>query len=249
MGLLSERLAAVARYVEPGSIVADIGTDHAYLPVYLVTAGICPRIVASEVNQLPYLSALKTVEEHGLSGWISVRQGDGLTILRPGEVNTVVIAGVGGTTIQQILGKSAPALQGVKRLILQPMVGAKTLRQWLLTNGWQIIDEQLVAEDDFLYVIIVAERGQQTIDDELLLEIGPVLWRKKDPLLAKYLQRQIEHLEKVKIELTRGRTHRAVNKQDEISQHIERMRRMLLDVTSMSGHNQPAGRTGSPDLG
>lgn len=231
MELLDDRLTAVARYVLPGSIVADIGTDHGYLPVYLVAAGVCPQAVAGEVNWQPYESALKTVQEHGLTDWISVRQGDGLAVVKPGEVDTVVVAGLGGTTIQQILAGSPDVLTQVRRLILQPMVGAGNLRRWLLTNGWQIVDEELVAEAEFLYIIIVAEPGRQSLENALLLDIGPVIWEKRDPLLGEYLKRRIAQLERVKVELARGRSFAAVSKMAKITRQIEEMRRMQSDVS------------------
>lgn len=190
MKSLKKRLAAVARFIPSGAKAADIGTDHAYLPVYLVESGICGRVIATDISCGPLVSAGRTVKEHDLEEKIELRLGNGLEAIKPGEVDVIIIAGLGGNTIKRLLEASPEVLEDVKRLVLQPMGDESLLRVWLAGRGWQITDEVLVEEGGKLYVVIVAEPGRDETEDPLLLEMGPRLVEKRDPLLAAYLDEQ-----------------------------------------------------------
>jgi len=184
---LKDRLAAVARYVPGGAKVADIGTDHAYLPVHLVESGICNKVVATDISAGPLAAAARTVNEYKLGEKIELRRGNGLEALASGEVDVITITGMGGNAIKSMLDASPEVLAEVKRLILQPMGDEGELRVWLAGHGWKIADEVLVEEDGKLYAVVVAEPGQEKTQDPLLLEIGPRLVEKRDPLLSAYL--------------------------------------------------------------
>jgi len=189
--LLRPRLSAIAAFVPRSSRVADIGTDHAYLPVFLLQTGLVEQVIAVDVHHGPYQAALETVTSAGLSDSISVRFGDGLTVIPPGEADTVVIAGMGGNTIVKILEDSWPITQSLTRLILQPMVAAAALRRWLAVTGWCIVEETLVEEDRILYEIIVAERGTVLPYPSIFDDIGPKLWMHRHPLLRNHIERLI----------------------------------------------------------
>ena len=153
---LDARLAMVAACIRPGSRLADIGTDHAYLPVWLVEAGICPSAIASDLRPGPLESARRTVEAAGLSDRISLRLGDGLSTVRPGEAEDIAIAGMGGETIAAILA-AAPLVQDkAVRLVLQPMSRAEELRRFLLENGFSLLAERLVTDGTHLYPVMTA---------------------------------------------------------------------------------------------
>lgn len=192
---LGARLAEIAAYVLPGSRVADIGTDHGYLAIHLVERGDVDYVVAGDMNEGPLGSARDLVGELKLGEKISVRLGDGLAVVRPEEVDTVVIAGMGGTTMVQILAKHEGLAHKLKRLILQPMVGAGTLRTWLIKNGYTLIDERLVKEEARIYEIIVAQPGSSGVKNAMLAEFGPLLWKNRDPLLKEYWQEIVTHLQ------------------------------------------------------
>lgn len=194
---LPGRLAAVAARVPAGSVVADIGTDHALLPIYLLRGGVCPRAIATELNHGPFLAAKEAIDHSGLKAFIEARRGDGLQVLRPGEAQVVVIAGMGGNTIRGILARDPLVLERVERLVLQPMADAGDIRLWLCANGWQIADEALVEENGRIYVVIEAVHGLETTVDPLLLELGPRLLEKKDPLLKFHLEKIIEDYKRV----------------------------------------------------
>lgn len=221
---LAKRLAALAAYVPAGSIAADIGTDHAYLPVFLVKEGICPRVVATDLNPGPFRSAGCKVEEQNLRDKIDLRLGDGLKPLKPGEVDILVLAGMGGNTIREILDASPDVLDTVKRLVMQPMADPGDLRTWLAANGWKIGDEKLVEDDGRIYVIVVADPGQEKTGDPLLLELGPRLLEKKEPLLKPYIEKMIEKYERVLAGLAAAKSETAREKARELETKLTRIR-------------------------
>jgi tRNA (adenine22-N1)-methyltransferase len=156
---LSKRLQRIADYVTPGSRVADIGSDHALLPVYLVQSGKCSSAIAGELNTGPFQAALKQTADAGLSKVISVRQGNGLAVLTPGECDTVTIAGMGGSLMSAILedGYINGKLAGVRELVLQPNVGEDEVRIWLLEKGWLLMSEAILEEDGKIYEVLHAQ--------------------------------------------------------------------------------------------
>ncbi len=153
---LSLRLRMIANQIPSGSTIADIGSDHALLPVYLAQQGIIKGAIAGELNEGPYHAASKQVQQADLQHIISVRLGDGLSVLRANEVDTVVIAGMGGSTMVSILDAGLHCLSGVKRLIVQPNVGELALREWMIRENWFLESEHILEEDGLIYEILVA---------------------------------------------------------------------------------------------
>jgi len=195
---LGERLQTIAAMVPEGvASIADIGTDHAYLPIYLVKNNIVARAIAGDIHQGPYLSAKNAVISARLEQVISVRLGNGLEVVNPGEAEVVAIAGMGGQNIIDILRARPEVIAAVKRLIVQPMIAAPAVRRWFQDNGWQIVSEQLVREDGKLYQIIAAEPGEKQSFEPILYEIGPVLWQTRHPLLLVHIEELIAHLRNV----------------------------------------------------
>ena len=153
---MDERLQYIATQVRRGSRVADIGTDHAYLPVYLVQSGICPCAVAGDVRIGPAENARKAVRQAGLEDKIDVRVGDGLAVLAPNEADDIVIAGMGGETIAAIL-QAAPWIRDPSlRLILQPMTHPEQMRAFLLQNGFSLLHECTVVSAGRRYLVTQA---------------------------------------------------------------------------------------------
>ena len=189
--VLSPRLMAVAKYIYSGATVADIGTDHAYLPVYLIQQGITNRIIAGEINEQPFKAAQITIQANNIREAIDLRLGNGLNILTPGEAEIIVIAGMGGKTVCTILGQGSEVLKHVQRLVIQPMNNIPMVRRWLLANEWHLADEEMINESGHYYVIISAEQGNEKINDDFLLTIGPRLLEKKDTVLRTYLNERL----------------------------------------------------------
>ncbi len=209
---LNERLRQIAAFVPQGARIADIGTDHAYLPVFLVQQNVVSWAIAGDVHEGPYKAASLTVRQAGLSDKISVRLGDGLTVIGEDEIDAVVIAGMGGQTMIEILQKGELWIKRLTTLVLQPMGAAGALRLWLVKHGWQLIDEALVIDDDRLYEVICAKRsisGQGTLSveteiteaEKILYEVGPILLRKQDPLLSQHIGQKINDTKRILTQL------------------------------------------------
>lgn len=224
---LSKRLAAVARHVPVGAAVADIGTDHAYLPVYLVRQGIATRVVAGDINPKPFKGALLTVRESGLERYIDLRMGDGLQILKPGEVSVLVVAGMGGKTVCAIFEQGLHVLQQVQRLIIQPMRDIPMVRRWLADNGWRLVDEDMVTEDGHYYVIMVAEPGMEKVTDSFALVVGPRLLEKKDIVLKEFLKRRIIEINTILVEINRARSVGANKRAEALKQEAHKIKEVL----------------------
>ena len=189
---LDARLAAIAAFVPHGTVLADIGADHAYLAATLVMDGIAPRAVVGDLSAGACAAARRTVGAQRLTREIDVRQGNGLSVLTPGEAESIVIAGMGGALITEILSAAPAVLACVQTLVLQPMNSAAKLRRWLYENDWNIVDEILARANGRLYEIIRAEHGAAEMPDEVLLFIGAKLFEKRDPLLRAHITAQIE---------------------------------------------------------
>jgi tRNA (adenine22-N1)-methyltransferase len=190
---LSLRLQKVASFVPKGAILADIGSDHAYLPCYLVHRGIVEKAIAGEVVKGPYESAVKKVKEEGLEEQITVRLANGLEAIHGSDgVDTITIAGMGGPLITSILDNDPEKLQRVSRLILQPNIHAKVIREWALKNGWAIIDEVILEEDGQIYEILVLEPGNMDlIEVEILL--GKKLIQEKSEVFIKKWTKELDN--------------------------------------------------------
>ena len=154
---LDNRLLSCASLVRQGSVAADIGSDHAYLPIYLVRHGICPRAIASDINEGPVNRAKINVRLSGLSDKIDILLADGLDKAASYKPDDIIIAGMGGELIRDIISASEYAKTKGVRLILQPMTMPHILREYLAGAGFNIIDEKICSAQDKYYQIICAE--------------------------------------------------------------------------------------------
>ena len=224
---LDDRLQALADFVSEGSRVADIGTDHGYLSIALVQAGKADFVVASDKNAGPFEAATRAVREAGLMDTISVRLGDGLATLQPGEVDTVCIAGMGGVLMTEILEASPEVVAQLTTLILQPQSAAAELRRWLYRKHWHIADESLAIADGRIYEIIKAERGRRKLPEEILLEIGPVLWEKKPPHLRHHIESLLFQQRRVAAGMEKSKRALSSRKYQEVKGRIKELEARL----------------------
>ena len=209
---IGDRLEAIGKLVPHGCVLADIGTDHAYLPVWLLEQGKIASAIAGDIAEGPCLAAKNTVSMHGMKGKVEVRLGSGLKVLQAGEADCIAIAGMGASTMIEILEADMPLAVEAKRLVLQPMAGAASLRKWLIQNGWHIVAEDLVADGRHLYEIMAVERGGSEAFSDAVLEIGPSLIEAKHPLLAKQFARQINNYKKLLANMGKSEQARASEK-------------------------------------
>ena len=200
--MLSDRLKAVADMITPGLPVADIGCDHAYLPIYLIREEISPYVVACDVNAGPVVRAKENVEDVDLSDKIDIRQGDGLSVLEPGEVRSVVLAGMGGKLMIRILDEGKDVLSGVSEIILEPQSDVADVRHFLQDADFRIISENMVCEDNKFYPLIKAVPGKMTWDREIYFRYGKILLREENPVLHEFLLIEKDYLSKLLTELS-----------------------------------------------
>jgi tRNA (adenine22-N1)-methyltransferase len=186
--------------VPPGAAVADIGTDHAYLPIHLVQSGRVDQVIASDVSSGSLAKARQAVIAAGLEDRISLRLGSGLAVLAPGEASTIIIAGMGPETIFKILTTTPTVVADTEQFLLQPMQNPGRLRGHLNKLGLRLTDEVLVQEGQRFYVIMQATAGDMISCSSELLEVGPCLVAKSDPLLAAYLAHRISQEERIYLE-------------------------------------------------
>lgn len=186
---IGARLEAVAALVPQNSVLADIGTDHAYLPVWLLQKGRIKSAIAADIAAGPCRAAQTNIGMYGLKDKIQVRMGSGLTVLKPGEADGAVIAGMGGSTVIEILKESPEVAQALQFLIVQPMAGAPGLRRWACANGWRIEVEVLAEEPQHLYEIMLLVHGEEAQHSDIEYEIGPRLIETRPPLFGKHIDK------------------------------------------------------------
>lgn len=178
---LSTRLQTCLDAVAPLKTIADIGTDHAYLPCVGMMENKLSYAIAADIGIGPLESAKATINRYKLNTKIETRLGGGFSILKPNEVEAVVVAGMGGKLIVSILEESIELTRSFERLILQPNIDANLVRTWLSQHQFKIINEKIVLDEGKFYEIIVAEPTNQDQNyTKLDLEFGPVLRRESD---------------------------------------------------------------------
>ncbi|MCD5996149.1 tRNA (adenine(22)-N(1))-methyltransferase TrmK [Pseudomonas sp. CDFA 602] len=188
---LSQRLERVAACVPARARLADIGSDHGYLPVALVRRGAITAAVAGEVALTPFHSAQRSVRDSGLEAQITVRHAEGLNAIEPqDEITAISLCGMGGETIRDILEGGKSRLSGQERLIMQPNGGEQPLREWLMKHDYCIRHEEVLRENRFDYEIIVADRTGPVTYTAQQLYFGPLQMQVRSPaFLAKWQRR------------------------------------------------------------
>lgn len=242
---ISKRLSRIAQYIPHGAKLADIGSDHALLPVFAVQQGIAASAIAGEVNEGPYRAAVKQVNESGLAKQIEVRLGDGLSVLRQDEVDTVTIAGMGGGLISEILNRGASLLSSVNVMVLQPNVGEEAVRRWLYNNDWVLKDETILEEDGKIYEILYCERNRSghpaakerpyqerrihgiELSHDWLLRMGPYLLKQAGPVFHRKWQHELEKRMKIAGQLAASNSPESSLKKEEFTAEINQIKEVL----------------------
>lgn len=187
---LSKRLHAVASLVTEGASVADIGTDHGYVPIYLVKNNIASKVIALDVNRGPLERARMHIIGYGLKGQIETRLSDGLKNVEPGEVDTMIAAGMGGALVIKILSDSKAVTDTLTECILQPQSEIAKVRKYLCKNQWKIIAEDMVEEDGKFYPMMKVVHGEPEPYERYEYICGKKLLENRHPVLEKYLRRE-----------------------------------------------------------
>ncbi len=243
---LSARLQLIADWLPTGCRFADIGSDHALLPVAAVRSGRATSAVAGEVNDGPLEAARRQVAEAGEAGRISVRKGDGLAVIAPGEVDAITIAGMGGALITSILDEGQAKLAGVKQLVLQPNVGGEFVRRWLLEHDWYLAEEAILEEDGKIYEVMKAEarpdaseRNEELYRErdlagssvqltrELQLMMGPRLTAAPNEVFFAKWESELRKLESIHRSVATSALEASRQKEVELTRLMEQLKEVL----------------------
>ena len=194
--MIDDRIKAILNFVEKDSRVADIGTDHGYLAIELAKKNISNFIVASDKNFYPVQAAKKNISDAGFEKIIDIRQGDGLKVLQKNEVDTICIAGMGGSLICKILDDSPKILSAVENLILQPMNATEKIFEWIEKNYFFVADIDLAEVGGIIYEIIFAAKNPA--------KISSLVKKEKSPLLKKFLEQRLNKFQRVIFEMSKS---------------------------------------------
>lgn len=244
---LSKRLLAVAGLAGSCKTVADVGTDHGYIPVHLVLSQQAEKAIAMDVNSGPLRRAEEHILQYGLEKQIETRLSDGLAALKPGEADVIVAAGMGGALMQRILAQGRELAQKAGRLVLQPQSEVMAFRQFLFTGGYQITAEDMVLEDGKFYPVIAAQyigcekdaaplslvhESQHNPEDSSILrqshriacKFGPILLQQRHPVLQQFLLRQQQQKQKILGQLQANAKQDATGRRQELLEELKDIR-------------------------
>lgn len=227
---LSKRLKRIAEHVDKCESVADIGTDHGYIPIYLVKEGICKKAIASDINKGPIEKAKVNVAFEGVSNKIKCLLGPGLNPLKVGEVNGVILAGMGGNLTRDILLADMEKVKRYDFIILQPAQNPEVLREFLYKNDYEIIDEDLIKDEGRFYELFKVKYNENSeklvFEDELEYEVSPLLREKNHPLFKEFIEEKINRCETI-LSFIKEDTEAAKKRKSDLEEKINKLRGML----------------------
>ena len=225
---LSERLSSVASMVTAGNCLADVGTDHGYVPIYLYERNIIPRAIAMDVNKGPLERARLHIAEYGFEKAIETRLSDGLAALKAGEADSVVIAGMGGPLMIRILSAYPEVTASLKELILQPQSEIPEVRNWLYEQGYEILEEHMVYEDGKYYPMFKAVKALEPKKlSDLEYKFGRYEVLQEKEVLKAFLQKEIAGKNTILEKLAKEQTEKSLGRIKEIRNLIADFEKML----------------------
>ena len=198
---LSNRLMAAAALVTEGNRLADVGTDHGYVPIYLLEKKKIPSAIAMDVNAGPLERAKEHIALYQLGDYIQTRLSDGVAALKQNEADAILVAGMGGGLVMHILEDGKEICKQVSELVLQPQSELERVREYLITEGYETIEEDMILEEDKFYPMMKvryvtpektmeAYKGLSTEEQHLYCLYGGLLLQKQHPVLKTYLQKE-----------------------------------------------------------
>ena len=227
---LSVRLKAVAELVSDGRCLADIGTDHAYIPIWLVKSGRISEAIAADVNRGPLQRALEHIRDNGLEDRIKLRLSDGFLALKPGEADSAVLAGMGGGLMIRILKEGAREVEHLEECILQPQSEIEKVRAFLLEEGFLFLKEDMVEEDGKYYPMMKVKppirehrekKKPETPWSEAELRYGKLLLENRNPVLREFLEREISIRKQILSRLESGNSFRIAERRREVEAELD----------------------------
>ncbi len=199
---ISDRLMAVASMIPTGGVLADVGTDHGYVPIRLLQEGNIDAAIAMDVNEGPLARADENVKENGLTNKITLRLSDGLEKLQAGEADTLLIAGMGGKLITRILSEGEEVLSTIKTVVLQPQSDLDDVRGFMLSHDFMFIDEMMLIDDGKYYTVMKAVKGESEDYSKADLIFGKINIENKSPILKALIERDMRIYRSIEEKLT-----------------------------------------------
>jgi len=196
---VSKRIEFILENLDKVNTIADIGTDHGYVPLVALRRGICSKAIACDINKDPLDKARLNAILEGMGDELEFRLGGGLSPLKDNEVEEVIIAGMGGNLIRDILEDDISKVSNLDVLVLQPAQNPEVLREYLYKNNYEILKEDLCYDEGIFYELFKVKRaeGNSTELDSIYYEISPILLRQKHPLMKSYLEFKIKEYSKI----------------------------------------------------
>lgn len=218
---LSHRLKEIASLVVDAEVVADVGTDHGYIPIYLVENEMVKKAIAMDINEGPLARASDNIKGYGFSDRITTRLSDGVEKLCPGEADAIVIAGMGGQLIMKILEKGEKVFREAKQIILSPQSEIPLVRHYLIDNDYSIIEEKMLIDEEKYYTVMKVKSGKQEYNEVEFYEYGKYLLENKDPVLKMFLDKEKDNSEKIYEKICGGNKNNNLAKIEKLKQKIQ----------------------------
>lgn len=226
---ISKRLHALADMITEGAVLADVGTDHGYIPIYLLQTGKIQRAFAMDIGKGPLLKAREHVEAFGLGDYITLRLSDGVAALSKGEADSILIAGMGGGVILHILEDGKEVIASAKELILQPQSEIERVREFIYKEGYIIDRENMVLEDGkyypMMHIVLGGAKGAPSVysheEWQMIYRYGEKLLQEKNQTLHQYLLYRIGQYEKILENLKNQQKETAEKRREEIRTELQ----------------------------
>ncbi|MEW9097243.1 MAG: class I SAM-dependent methyltransferase [Clostridiaceae bacterium] len=224
---ISMRLKTMANMVDKCCCCADIGTDHGYIPIYLIKKGLCDKAIASDINKGPCDKAKRNIKREELEDKIECRIGGGFTTIEVGEANVAIIAGMGGNLIRDIIEEKIEVFKNLDYAIVQPVQNPEVLREYIYSKGYTIIEEELCFEEGIYYEIIKIQYDNKIKKvDSIFYEVSQYLIENNHPLIKDFILYKINKYNKV-LSYIKEDTEGAKIKKDEISNKICKLKELI----------------------
>ncbi|HEX9024898.1 MAG TPA: class I SAM-dependent methyltransferase [Clostridium sp.] len=225
---LSKRLNWIIEKLDKVEIIMDVGTDHGYIPIYLVKNDIAKKVIASDINKEPLKKAKINASLDGVLDKIDLRLGGGLFPLNNREANAVIIAGMGGNLIRDILENDLNKVKNLDYLILQPAQNPEVLRKYLYNNNYEILEEDICLDENKYYEIFKVKYkiGDYILLEDIFYEISPTMLSKKLPLFKSYIENKIEKNKRV-MEFIKDNTEHAIERKNELKEKNQKLEKLL----------------------
>lgn len=225
---LSKRLNWILNIMDKCDVITDVGTDHGYIAIELIKRNLADKVIASDINKDPLNKAKLNVSLEGLSNKIELRLGGGLTPVKENEVNGVLIAGMGGNLIRDILENDIKKVKNMDYLVLQPAQNPEVLREYLYISDYEIIDEDVCFDEGKYYEVfkVKYKENNSTKLENIFYEVSPMLLNKKSDVFKDYLYEKIDKYKKVK-SFIKDNTEHALSRKKELDSKIEIIENLL----------------------